>query len=201
MLVLEKGFPKLRTSRLAICAVLSAVTALGCSSPDNLVEGGILGTATLPNATIAVVGSALSATGNITDESGNTSPRQIVLLADAPNLCATLATDPTFLQSPTEAFTALVLTMPPGMVGTFYAGAASTEAGLYASAGNGNPVYGYPGVSGTIVVQGLGAPDEGTFDLEFDDTLGDQYEVYGNFKTTPCDALSTALIPSIEILQ
>ncbi len=181
--------------RLALAA-LGALAA--CSNPDNLVVGAILGNSTMPDATIASVGSAIEGTGNVTDESGNQSPRQVILLSDIPGLCQALSTDPNFLESPISGFSMLAMTVPPGMVGTFYPGATSSEAGFFVSGNAGGPVYGYPGVGGTVVINELDTIVEGTFDIEFVDAIGDEYEVYGNFKTTPCDAIANAFIPAIS---
>ncbi len=184
-------------NRIALAAALAALAA--CSNPDNLVVGAILGGGNVPDATIASVGSAIEGTGNITDESGHQSQRQVILLSDIAGLCEALETDPNFLASPISGFSLLAMTEPPGMVGTFYPGATGSEAGFFVAGNAGGPVYGYPGVGGTVVINELDTQVQGTFDIEFVDTLGDEYEVYGNFQTTPCAAIAGAYLPSISI--
>jgi hypothetical protein len=137
----------------------------------------------------------------ITDESGDQSPRAIILLSDQSDLCATLAADPQFLSTPTTSFTILALTVPPGDEGTFYAGAVGTEAGHFASGSAGGPVYGYPGLSGTIVVDEFDTRAQGTFDLEVADLSANEYEVYGQFKTEECDAIAGMFLPEVGLEQ
>jgi hypothetical protein len=192
---------KLSAKTFALSATLSlaGLFPLGCGNPDNLVVGGVLGSGIVPNATITVVGSAISGTGNIADPNGSASPREFLLLSDVSNLCATLTANPDFLETPSSAFVLLVLSMPVGTVGTFYPGASGTEAGLYASAQLGGPVFGYPGVGGTVIVNHFDTQSDGNFDVLFIDTVNSETEVYGQFKTTQCDAIANALIPNIVV--
>lgn len=184
---------------MRVPALVCSLLALGCSSPDNLVVGGVLGDGMVPNATIATVGSAVSGLGTVTDVDGNSSPRALVLLSDQADLCAALEANPQLLGAPTSEFVVLALAVPAGMLGTFYPGSSNTEAGLFASAAPASNVYAYPGVSGTVALTEFDSLAQGTFDIEFADSTSTEVEVYGQFKAGRCDAIATAYIPEVVL--
>src|SRR3989442_3179646 len=96
--------------------LLASFAALaGCGSEENTVISGY------PPAVISPVRSSMSAQVTFTDGSGS-HPQWIIAMSDVPDLCTKVTAHHDYFQKPIESFTAIVVWVPPGNIGTFFVG-------------------------------------------------------------------------------
>jgi hypothetical protein len=192
----------MRTKALLL-ASFAAVT--GCGSEENVVISGY------PPAVISPVRSSISAQITFTDASGS-HPQWVIAMSDVPDLCAKVSAHPDYFQNPIESFTAVVLWVPPGSVGTFFVGQGDTThpgsttnnevlQGFGPATGNAHLVR-LPGVIVTGANIGLsqfdvgpGSEARGNFDVVIADPNGRPHEYVGKFKATYCTGAEKAQLP------
>lgn len=185
---------------LAACLLCAA-----CGRPDSEVFGGVPApSASVPDAVIPKVRSAIHGAGTVTNlRDGTTAQRWIILLSSADNLCDSLQRFPNYLKdrgSP-EDYAALALLTPPGIVGDFYLSAQAApngqaDASLLAAFQGGSTAL-YPGIGGDASVADFSPSGEarGSFSLVVGVGTSGQGFVYGRYKTSPCSAIGQAFIP------
>ena len=108
---------------LAPAALASLAFAMACSNPDNVVLGGVSPGPQTPLVVFDNINSSISGTIMLRDPSGNPLAQSaVVIISDQPDLCSALKANPSYFRQPTKAFEALILFMPPGILGTFVIG-------------------------------------------------------------------------------
>src|SRR5712672_1506778 len=95
---------------LASFAVLA-----GCGSEENTVISGY------PPAIISPVRSSMSAQVTFTDGTGP-HLQWVIAMSDVPDLCTKVTAHHDYFQNPIENFTAVLVWVPPGNIGTFFVG-------------------------------------------------------------------------------
>jgi hypothetical protein len=184
----------------ALCCSL-LVGLAGCGSEENYVLSG------WPGAVISPVRSSMSGVGKFVD-GGTPRDRWVVVMSDQPGLCTKITDNPNYFQTPTEGFTAILLWVPPGMLGTFFVTTQSTENGNAvlvgippADAGAGTlrrfgPVANVGGRIGLSQFDiGPGDEAKGSFDVAISDVNGFPREYLGQFKATFCPGVANANLP------
>ena len=192
----------MRTHLQLLTTALLASLLAACGNSDNQVIGGVLGSGSIPNAIFDSVQSAVHGPVTSTGPNGRRIARNAVVLTNRANFCETIGANPNYLQTPTEAFVALLLLTPPHEVGTYYIGQTDIGAMLLTTAGTGQRVYFFPGGTGTIglgqLASGAGGTAEGNFSLSVYDSTAQTsnlFALYGQFKTSTCPALAQAYVP------
>jgi hypothetical protein len=138
------------------------------------------------------IDSAISGTVQLYDPNGNpTVQSAVVIISDRPGLCDALKANPSYFREPAEAFEALILFMPPGILGTFVIGRGgdadnatsseiiavdgpvlgqvvkgATNRGSGSIALSGNPAQAYSSI--IITITGSGEPGTATFRYSLD---------------------------------
>ncbi len=181
------------------CSLLAALA--GCGSEENFVLSG------WPGAVISPVRSSMSGAGTFT-EGTTTRTRWVVAMSDQPGLCTKVTQNPDYFQVPTEGYTAILLWVPQGSLGTFFVTSNTTDVGnevLVASppadGGTGTllRLSAVTNVGGRISLTqfdtGPGGEAAGTFDVAIFDPGGRPREYLGRFKATFCPGLAAAKLP------
>ncbi len=182
-------------------AIVSALA--GCGSDDNIVTSGF------PGVIISPVRSSISAAVTFTDANGQ-HPQWVIAMTDAPNLCAKVTANPTYFQTATENFSAILFWFIPGQIGAFFIGTTqgqssnNTEVVLGSAPAGGAPAIAkFPGATGVfageIVVSqfntGPGGEAIGNFDVAVADANNVAREMLGKFKATYCVGFEQAKLP------
>src|SRR6267378_1204917 len=100
-------------SSTVLFASLAALA--GCGSEENTVISGY------PPAVISPVRSSMSAQVTFTDGSGS-HLQWVIAMSDVPDLCTKVTAHHDYFQTPIESFTAILVWVPPGKIGTFFVG-------------------------------------------------------------------------------
>src|SRR5437899_436304 len=100
--------------RFPALLVASFAAAAGCGSEDNVVLAGY-------SAVISPVRSSISTQATFTDASGS-HPQWVIAMSDVPDLCTKVTAHHDYFQNPIESFTAILVWVPPGKIGTFFVG-------------------------------------------------------------------------------
>lgn len=183
----------------------SFATVAGCGSEENTVISGYA------PAVISPVRSSISAQITFTDASGS-HPEWVVAMSDVPDLCAKVTAHRDYFQKPIESFTAVVVWVPPGNIGTFFVG--QGDAAHPGSTTNDEVLQGFgpetgnahlvrlPGVIFPGANIGLsqfdvgpGGEAKGNFDIVISDPSGNSHEYIGKFKATYCPGAEQAQLP------
>jgi len=184
---------------------LAAICALaGCGSEENTVLAGFAG------AIISPVRSSISAQVTFTDTSGAQHIQWIVAMADVPDLCTKVTAHADYFHNAIENFTAIIVWVPPGSIGTFFVGQQGQNGeaiGNEVLVGSG-PQNGTPGVTRLAGVfipganislsqfnVGPGGEAKGNFDVVISDPAGAPHEYVGKFKATYCTGAEKAQLP------
>jgi hypothetical protein len=189
--------------RVPALTIAIAFALAGCGSDDNTVTSGF------PGVIISPVRSSISAAVIFTDSSNVQHPQWVVAMTDAPNLCAKVTANPTYFQTATENFSAILFWFIPGQVGAFFVGTSrgqssnNTEVVLGSAPAGGTPAIakfsGVTGFNGEIVVSqfntGAGGQAIGNFDVVVADGNGFPRELLGKFKATYCTGFEQAKLP------
>ena len=186
-------------------AFAAALLLTACSSEDNYVLSGYA------PVVISPVRSALSAQVNFTDSGGTQHQQWVIAMTDASDVCTKLATHPTYFQTPIEPFSAAIVWVPPGNVGTYFVGQQNSTGSTagnevivgFALADGGTPsltrLTEVQGVGATITLSqfnvGAGGQAIGSFDVAVFDPNGIGREFVGKFKTAYCTAMEQAVLP------
>src|SRR2546423_541332 len=93
----------------------SLATLAGCGSDENTVISGY------PPAVISPVRSSMSAQVNFTDGTGS-HQQWVIAMSDVPDLCTKVTAHHDYFQNAIESFTAILVWVPPGNIGTFFVG-------------------------------------------------------------------------------
>jgi hypothetical protein len=177
----------------------------GCGSEENSVVAGYA------PAVISPVRSSISAQVTFTDSNG-THPQWIIAMSDVPDLCSKVTAHHDYFQNPIESFTAVVVWVPPGNIGTFFVGqgdpfnrgsTTNNEVMVGFGPDTGNPrVVRLPGVvfpGANIGLSefnsGTGGEARGSFDVVISDPAGNPHEFFGRFKATYCVGAEQAALP------
>jgi hypothetical protein len=181
----------------ALCCSL-LVGLAGCGSEENYVLSGYAG------AVISPVRSSMSGIGKFV-EGNTTRERWVVAMSDTPGLCAKITDNPGYFQTPIESFTAIVLWVPQGNLGTYFVGTPDTGNEIVQAAvpsDGGTPIrrrligvanFGRIGLSQFDL--GPGGEAKGSFDVAVFDPGGIPREYVGQFKATFCPGLANAQLP------
>ena len=100
--------------RFSALLLASFAAVAGCGSEDNVVLAGY-------SAVISPVHSSISTQATFTDASG-AHPQWVIAMSDVPDLCAKVTAHQDYFQNPIESFTAILVWVPPGKIGTFFVG-------------------------------------------------------------------------------
>src|SRR2546423_3852109 len=186
--------------------LLASFAALaGCGREENMVISGY------PPAIISPVRSSMSAQVTFTDGSGS-HPQWVIAMSDVPDLCTKVTAHPDYFRNPIESFTAVLVWVPPGNIGTFFVGqtdpshpgSTTNDEVLVASGpqtGNANvvrlPGVVFPGANIGLSQFDVGPGGEarGTFDVVIADPGGGNHEFAGKFKATYCPGAEQAAVP------
>ena len=191
--------------RSSILLFASFAALAGCGSEDNTVISGY------PPAIISPVRSSMSAQVTFTDGTGS-HPQWVIAMSDVPDLCTKVTAHHDYFQNPIESFTAIILWVPPGKIGTFFVGqtdpahpGSTTNVEVVQGAGpeTGTPrVLRLPGVVFRGANIGLsqfgvgpGGEGQGNFDVVVADPGGNPREYAGKFKATYCPGAEQAALP------
>ena len=192
----------MRTKALLL-ASFAAVT--GCGSEENTVLSGFA------PATISPVRSSISTQATFTDASGS-HPQWVIAMSDVPDLCAKVTAHHDYFQNPIENFTAVLVWVPPGNIGTFFVG--QTDPAHPGSTVNNEVLVGSGPATGNahvVRLQGVvfrganiglsqfnvgpGGEANGNFDVVISDPGGNPREYVGKFKATYCTGAEQAQLP------
>jgi hypothetical protein len=148
---------------------------------------------------------------NFTDSNGTAHQQWVIAMTDSSDVCTKLATHPTYFQTPIEPFSAAIVWVPPGNVGTYFVGQqnpSGSTAGNEVLVGGALADGGSPqltrlpqviNVGGTISLSqfniGAGGQAVGSFDVAVADPSGFPREFVGKFKTSYCTAMEQAVLP------
>ena len=140
-------------------ALLVALAA--CGTPDNYMYGGVPAAGSVP------AGSLSSVSTSLFGERDTPKGRQrVVILSDAPDLCAKLTANPHFFSAPSTPFVAALFFTPAAKIGNFGVGDAA-QASIAVSGGSGAASAVYPAAAGYVYVTEAephaGAQAQGTF--------------------------------------
>ena len=192
----------MRSSTL-LFASLAALA--GCGSEENTVISGY------PPAVISPVRSSMSAQVTFTDGTG-AHQQWVIAMSDVPDLCTKVTAHHDYFQNPIESFTAVLVWVPPGNIGTFFVG--QTDPSHPGSTVNDEVVQGLVTDGGPpqvrrlpgVIFQGAniglsqfdvgpGGEARGSFDVVIADPGGNPHEFAGKFKATYCPGAEQAALP------
>jgi hypothetical protein len=192
----------MRSSTL-LFASLAALA--GCGSEENTVISGY------PPAVISPVRSSMSAQVTFTD-SGGSHVQWVIAMSDVPDLCNKVTAHHDYFQNPIESFTAILVWVPPGNIGTFFVGqtdpahpgstvgaeviqAAVTDAGPAQLRRLPGAQFAGANIGLSQFDLGPGGEARGSFDVVISDPSGGPHEFLGKFKATYCPAAEQAVLP------
>jgi len=190
--------------RFSALLLASFAAVAGCGSEDNVVLAGY-------SAVISPVHSSISTQATFTDASG-AHPQWVIAMSDVPDLCAKVTAHQDYFQNPIENFTAILVWVPPGKIGTFFVGQSdpsspgsttSNEVLVGFGPDTGTPhVLRLPGVAFRNANIGLsqfnvgaGGEATGNFDVVIADPGGAAHEYIGKFKAAYCAGAEKAQLP------